>query len=51
MARRIGLIASALAFAALLVTVLAGNRSLGWGRSISAREQMTLLILAGAQFI
>ena len=51
MTRRIGLVASAVAFAALLVTVLAGSRSLGLGRSISAREQMTLLILAGAMFI
>ena len=50
MNRRIGLVASAIAFTALLVTVLAGSRSLGFGRSISAREQITLLILAGAMF-
>ena len=50
MTRRIGLVASAIAFAALLVTVLAGSRSLGFGRSISAKEQMMLLILAGAMF-
>lgn len=49
--RRLSFLASAIAFAALLITVIAGNRSLGFGRSISEVEQKALLILAGSLFI
>ncbi|MDQ2843680.1 MAG: hypothetical protein M3Y72_22095 [Acidobacteriota bacterium] len=47
----IGLLASAIAFAALFITAVSGNRSLGFGRSISEVEPESLLVLAGLLFI
>lgn len=47
----VGLLASAIAFAALFITAAFGNRSLGFGRSISEVEQESLLVLAGLLFI
>ncbi len=49
--KRISLLASAIALAALLITVVARNRSLGFGRSISEIDQQALLVVAGTIFI
>ncbi len=49
--RRISLLAAAIAFVALFITVIAGNQSLGFGRSISGIDQKALLVMAGTIFI
>lgn len=49
--KSIGFLASAIAFAALLITVIARNRSLGFGRSISAIDQKALVVVAGTIFM
>jgi hypothetical protein len=49
--RCVGLAASTVALAALLLTLCAGNRNLGFGRSISETEQSVPMVFAGVSFV
>src|SRR5260370_14970387 len=47
---RIGIIASAMALIAVLITFITGNRNVGFGKSISISEQRDLMILVSLIF-